>query len=140
MNKPRCQWCHEYHDIMYEKMVPVISRMGIPRGEDVEYFCSESCFMKAVSYLKLCSKASLPFTFLLFLIVGSIILSQRLSMTLDVNIRVFLGLCLLPAGIFIQFVPFTTPETVQYIGIQKGRWLMRIVGVFLIIFSLSFII
>ncbi len=125
---------------MYEKMVPVISRLGIPQGEDVEYFCSEECYEKAAKYLKLCSKASVPFTALLFLIVGSIVASLNLSAKLHIPIRTFLGLCLLPAGFFLQFVPFTTPETVQYVGMEKGRWMMRMVGVFLIIFSISFII
>ena|SRR3989338_3614332 len=140
MESPRCQWCHEYHDIMYEKMVPVISRLGIPNGEDVEFFCSETCFENASQYLRLCSRASIPFTILLFLIVGAIVASPRLASALGLPLRSFLGLCLLPAGVCLQFVPFTTPETVQYLGMEKGRWMMRMVGIFLIIFAFAFIV
>lgn len=140
MEKPRCRWCHEYHDIMYEKVVDTVSRLGIPQGEDVEFFCSEACYESAVRHMQACRRATLPFTALLFLAVACIIYSGRLSDRLDVPLRVFLGSCLLPIGILLQFIPFTTPETAQYVGMQKGRWMMRMVGIFLIVFSIAFIL
>ena len=140
MNKPRCLWCHQYHDIMYEKMVLTINRLGIPKGLETEYFCREECFSKADGFLRKCARYSLPSLIYIGLTLVGIFNSIWVSRKLHIPNECFLALMLLPIGILLELVPFTTPETIQYFGLSKGIWMTRVIGLFLICLSVILII
>jgi hypothetical protein len=135
MEKPRCFWCHSYHDIMYEKMIPVINRLGIPKGEEDEFFCSEDCFQKADQFLKRCARFSIPSLVILAIVLAAIFNSFWFSAALNIRHTYFLALAILPVGILLEIVPFSTPETILYMGLKKGARLTRFIGLFLIMIS-----
>ncbi|OGR83810.1 MAG: hypothetical protein A2636_03415 [Elusimicrobia bacterium RIFCSPHIGHO2_01_FULL_64_10] len=135
MERPLCLWCHQYHDIMYEKMVMQFSRLGYSKGRETEFFCSTACFEKEEKFLKLCARFAIPTILLLALTIGAIFYSLRLSSAFHVSHAHFLGLVLVPLGILFQFVPYTTPETVRYVGMARGAWMTR--GVGLMLFGIS---
>ena len=136
MERPRCLWCHETRDIMYEKMVLTISRLGMPRDREAEYFCSQDCYQKADRFLNRCARFSVFSIVVLTLVLVSIFFSFWFARTLHLNHRVFLGLSILPAAILLEMIPFTTPETIRMVGMEKGTWMMRMVGGFMIFISM----
>ncbi len=140
MDKPHCFWCHKYHDIMYEKFVPRINRLGIPKSEEVEFFCSEDCFNKADKFLRKCAKYSVPFLMFLVLVLTGIFTSFWLSRSLGILNEYFLAIIIFPVGLLLEFIPFTTPETIQYFGLKKGVWMTRVIGLALIGLSVILIV
>ncbi len=136
MEKPRCLWCHRYHDIMYEKMVPVINRVGIAKGEENEFFCSEECYQDADRFLKRCARYSIPSLIFLFLMLAVIFNSFWLEGLLNVNYLYLLAFSIVCIGGLLEVIPFTTPETVRYVGLKKGTWMSRGIGLFLITLGL----
>lgn len=140
MEKIHCLWCHSYHDIMYEKIVLRISRLGIPKGEEIEFFCSDDCFNKADKFLKSCAKYFFPFLILLTLVLIGIFRSTWFARNLGISNEYFLAILLFPVGLFLEFVPFTTQETIHYFGLKKGSWMTRIIGLALIGLSIILIV
>ena len=136
MDKPRCLWCHKYNDIMYEKLVVAINRLGFPKGQETEFFCSEDCFNKAEQFLGKCARYSLISILFLTLVLAGIFNSFKLARIFNIPNEYFLALLIFPVGLLLEWIPFTTPETIYYFGAKRGIGMTRGIGFFLIVLSI----
>ena len=89
--------------------------------------------MRASSFLKRYAKFSILNLAVITLSLLFIFESFKIARALGTSHIYILSFATFLIGISLEIFPFTTPETIQYLGLKKGIWMTRSIGIFLIV-------
>ena len=90
-------------------------------------------------FLQFAAKWKVPFCMSLAIgtivvIVGGIITTNTTKLG-----YILIGTGLILIGLTLMFFPFATPQTFKILGIEKGKTIVRVLGVLVIILGMAFI-